>query len=58
MDGRFPKPPIALCEVQGYVYGAYLARAHFAWEHGDAETHRVKSRLFLWMDPEMIVVTF
>jgi len=38
MDGRFPKPPIALCEVQGYVYGAYLARAHFAWEHGDTET--------------------
>ena len=39
MDGRFPTPPIALCEVQGYVYGAYLARAHFAWEHGDTVTH-------------------
>ncbi|MFA5885462.1 MAG: glycogen debranching N-terminal domain-containing protein [Acidimicrobiia bacterium] len=39
MDGRFPEPPIALCEVQGYVYSAYLARAHFAWEHSDAETY-------------------
>lgn len=26
-DGRSPKPPIALCEVQGYVYGAYRAAA-------------------------------
>ena len=30
--------PIALCEVQGYVYAAYLARAHFAREAGDEET--------------------
>ena len=30
-----PTPPIALCEVQGYVYGAYLARAYFAGEQGD-----------------------
>ena len=29
-DGRLAQPPIALCEVQGYVYAAYLARAHFA----------------------------
>jgi len=29
-DGRLARAPIALCEVQGYVYGAYLARAHFA----------------------------
>ncbi len=27
--------PIALCEVQGYVYAAMLARAHFADEAGD-----------------------
>ena len=27
---RWREPPIALCEVQGYVYAAYLARAHFA----------------------------
>jgi glycogen debranching enzyme len=33
--GRLPQPPIALCEVQGYVYAAYLARAHFAREAGD-----------------------
>jgi glycogen debranching enzyme len=37
-DGRLARPPIALCEVQGYTYGAYLARAHFADEMGDAET--------------------
>jgi len=37
-DGRLARPPIALCEVQGYVYGAYLARAHFADEAGDATT--------------------
>ncbi len=37
-DGRLARGPIALCEVQGYVYGAYLARAHFADELGDAPT--------------------
>jgi glycogen debranching enzyme len=37
-DGRLARAPIALCEVQGYAYGAYLARAHFADELGDAET--------------------
>ena len=26
-DGTIAEPPIALCEVQGYVYSAYLARA-------------------------------
>jgi glycogen debranching enzyme len=35
-DGRLATPPIALAEVQGYVYAAYLARAHFATEAGDA----------------------
>jgi glycogen debranching enzyme len=34
-DGRIAEPPIALCEVQGYVYAAYLARAYFAQEAGD-----------------------
>ncbi|MHB8438795.1 MAG: amylo-alpha-1,6-glucosidase [Acidimicrobiales bacterium] len=38
-DGRVAQAPIALCEVQGYVYGAYLARAHFANEVGDDETY-------------------
>ncbi len=37
-DGRIGRAPIALCEVQGYVYGAYLARAHFADEAGDDAT--------------------
>ena len=36
-DGRLAEPPIALAEVQGYTYGAYLARAFFAAEAGDAE---------------------
>ena len=35
-DGRLAEPPIALAEVQGYTYGAYLARAFFAAEQGDA----------------------
>ncbi len=37
-DGRIAVAPIALCEVQAYVYGAYLARAHCADEDGDAPT--------------------
>ncbi len=37
-DGRLARPPIALCEVQGYTYGAYVARAHFADEAGDELT--------------------
>ena len=36
-DGRIAQAPIALCEVQAYVYGAYLARAHFAHEAGQNE---------------------
>src|SRR5437588_2998250 len=38
-DGRLPRPPIALCEVQAYVYAAYLARAYFALEANDMEAH-------------------
>jgi glycogen debranching enzyme len=34
-DGRLAQPPVALCEVQAYVYGAYVARSHFATEQGD-----------------------
>jgi glycogen debranching enzyme len=36
-DGTIAQAPIALCEVQGYVYGAYLARAYFAGEQGDTK---------------------
>jgi len=36
-DGRLATPPIALCEVQGYVYAALLARAHFAEEAADQD---------------------
>jgi glycogen debranching enzyme len=38
-DGSVAQAPIALCEVQAYVYGAYLARAHFAREMGDEPTY-------------------
>ncbi|OAN41844.1 glycogen debranching N-terminal domain-containing protein [Mycolicibacterium iranicum] len=37
-DGRVAVPPIALCEVQAYVYGAYRARAKLADVDGDAAT--------------------
>jgi glycogen debranching enzyme len=37
-DGTQAKTPIALAEVQGYVYAAYLARAHIASRLGDAST--------------------
>jgi glycogen debranching enzyme len=35
-DGTLADTPVALCEVQGYVYAALTARAHFADEQGDA----------------------
>jgi glycogen debranching enzyme len=37
-DGRIAEAPIALAEVQGYCYAAYLARAHLAEEAGDPTT--------------------
>jgi glycogen debranching enzyme len=37
-DGRLGEGPIALAEVQGYAYAAYLARAHFANDAGDLAT--------------------
>lgn len=44
-DGRLGEPPIALAEVQGYVYAALSARAYFAIEHGDiALAERLKRR--------------
>lgn len=39
LDGELAEAPIALCEVQGYVYAAYVARAHFALEAGDTATY-------------------
>ncbi|MCW2675885.1 MAG: amylo-alpha,6-glucosidase [Modestobacter sp.] len=36
-DGRLAEAPIALCEVQGYVYDAYLSRAQLAREFGQGE---------------------
>lgn len=44
-DGRLAEAPIALAEVQGYVYAAYLARAFFAAEAGDmANSARLRAR--------------
>jgi glycogen debranching enzyme len=37
VDGALASPPIALCEVQGYVYAALVARGHCATEAGDHE---------------------
>jgi glycogen debranching enzyme len=37
-DGTLAEPPIALCEVQGYVYAAYLARAEIARAAGQHDT--------------------
>jgi glycogen debranching enzyme len=34
-DGHLAEAPIALCEVQGYVYSAYLARAWMAYDAGN-----------------------
>jgi glycogen debranching enzyme len=39
-DGTIAQAPIALAEVQGYVYAAYQARAHMARDMGDAGTAR------------------
>ena len=38
--GDLAKPPIALAEVQGYAYAAFLARAHFARQAGDVDLAR------------------
>ena len=37
-DGQLPKAPIALCEVQGYCYAAWLGGAELADAVGDHET--------------------
>jgi len=37
-SGRIASSPIALCEVQGYVYAAWLARAELADGFGDPPT--------------------
>jgi glycogen debranching enzyme len=36
-DGTVAAGPLAVAEVQGYVYAAYTARAHFAAEVGDEQ---------------------
>jgi glycogen debranching enzyme len=39
-SGALAEPPIALAEVQGYAYAAFLARSHFARESGDKDLSR------------------
>ena len=44
-DGRIAQAPVALCEVQGYVHAALLARAHFAVEAGEQDlASRLRTR--------------
>src|SRR5579871_587985 len=60
-DGRFPKAPIALVEVQGYAYAAYLAMADLgerlredgaaAWRD-KAEALRAEVEARFWMEDE------
>ncbi|MCX7622064.1 MAG: hypothetical protein N2037_14630, partial [Acidimicrobiales bacterium] len=39
-DGQLAEPPIALCEVQGYVYAAFGTRAELAAVAGDTQTEQ------------------
>jgi glycogen debranching enzyme len=44
-EGRTAEPPIALCEVQGYLYAALVARAELAEAFGDqSEASRLRDR--------------
>ncbi len=36
-DGAVAEPPIALAEVQGYAYAAFLAKSHFCTEREDVD---------------------
>ncbi|ASN20050.1 amylo-alpha-1,6-glucosidase [Arthrobacter sp. YN] len=36
-DGTLAEPPIALCEVQAYVYDAYMVRAWMAYDAGELD---------------------
>ena len=42
--GAWPRPPSPCARCRRYVYGAYLARAHFAREAGDEATLRALPR--------------
>ena len=44
-DGSLAEPPIALCEVQGYTYGAWIGAAGLAAARGDhAQAERWRER--------------
>ncbi len=44
-NGELAMAPIALAEVQGYVYAAYRARAYFAREAGDSDNDNKYTKL-------------
>ncbi|RZJ02363.1 MAG: amylo-alpha-1,6-glucosidase [Brevundimonas sp.] len=61
LDGRFPKGPIALLEVQGYAYAAWQAMAELAGHLGEpgqdefaarAESMRAAVEDRFWMEDE------
>jgi glycogen debranching enzyme len=64
-DGTLARPPIALCEVQGYVYAAYTSIADIAGRLGRAEvaarlyqraaTLRARFARNFWLEPECTV---
>jgi glycogen debranching enzyme len=62
-DGQLAKPPIALCEVQGYAYAAYLALRYLArrlglmedaahWEMTAAQHRENVLRHFWWPEED------
>ena len=57
-DGSLAQAPIALCEVQGYVYAAYRARASLATMFGDdpkaARWHRKADTLKRSLQPRLL----
>lgn len=48
-DGQLAQSPTALCEVQGYVYAAYLARALLAEDAGDESGARSWRQRAAWL---------
>jgi glycogen debranching enzyme len=62
-DGQLAKPPIALCEVQGYAYAAYLAMRYLArrlglleqaahWDIVAAQQRETFLRHFWWPEED------
>jgi glycogen debranching enzyme len=68
MDGTLPSPPIAMCEVQGYVYDAKVSGANLARALGDhgraeellrqADMHRRRFEEAFWLEDVGIAGTY